>query len=41
MHIWTKDKFIKFTEKLSKLKVKKKVFLRLANVKEKEEEEDS
>ena len=39
--IWTKDKYIEFTKKLSKLEVKKKIFLRLANTEENEEEKDS
>ncbi len=38
--IWIKDEYIEFTKRLSKLEVKRKVFLRLANVDEDEEEED-
>ncbi len=41
MHIWTKDEFAEFTGRLSKPEVKKKVFLRLANVEKDEKEEDS
>ena len=41
MRIWTKDKYAEFTKKLSKSEVKRKVFLRLANVKKDEQEEDS
>ena len=33
MHIWTKDEYAKFTKRLSKSEVKKKVFLRLASMK--------
>ncbi len=40
-HIWTKDKYAEFIGRLSKLEVKKKVLLRLANVEEDEEEENS
>ncbi len=40
-HIWTKDEYAEFTERLSKPEVKRKVFLRLANAEEDEEEEDS
>ena len=40
MRIWTKDKYAEFTRKLSKLEIKRKVFLRLANTKEDEKEED-
>ncbi len=32
--IWTKDEYAEFTGRLSKLEVKKKVFLRLANAEE-------
>ncbi len=39
--IWTKDKYTEFTGRLSKLEVKRKVFLRRANAEEDEEEEDS
>ena len=39
--IWTKDKYAEFIGKLSKPKIKKKVFLKLANPEEDEEEEDS
>ncbi len=39
--IWTKDEYAKFTGRLIKPEVKKKVFLRLANAEEDEEEEDS
>ncbi len=39
--IWTKDKYAELTGRLSKPEVKRKVFLRLANAKEDEEEEDS
>ncbi len=39
--IWTKDEYAKFTGRLSKPEVKRKVFLRLANAEEDEEEEDS
>ncbi len=41
MRIWTKDKYAEFTGKLSKPEVKRKVFLRLANAEEDEEEENS
>ncbi len=40
-HIWTKDEYIEFTGRLSKPELKKKVFLRLANAEEDEEEEYS
>ncbi len=40
-HIWTKDEYAEFTGMLSKPKVKRKVFLRLAKVEEDEEEENS
>ncbi len=39
--IWIKDKYAEFTKRLSKPEVKRKVFLKLANVEEDEEEEDS
>ncbi len=39
--IWTKDEYAEFIGRLSKLEVKRKVFLRLANAEEDEEEEDS
>ncbi len=39
--IWTKDEYTEFTGRPSKPEVKKKVFLRLANTEEDEEEEDS
>ncbi len=39
--IWTKDEYTEFTGRLSKPEVKRKVFLRLANEEEDEEEEDS
>ncbi len=39
MCIWTKDEYVEFIKRLSKLKVKKKVFLRLANVEKDKEEE--
>ncbi len=38
--IWTKDEYAEFTRGLSKPEVKRKVFLRLANAEE-DEEEDS
>ncbi len=41
MHIITKDLFAEFTRRLSKPEVKRKVFLRLANMKKDEEKEDS
>ncbi len=40
-HIWTKKKYAKFTKRLSKTELKRKVFLRLINVEEDEKEEDS
>ncbi len=40
-HIWTKDEYAEFTGRLSKPEIKRKVFLRLANAEEDEEEEDS
>ena len=40
IYIWTKDEYAEFTKKLSKQEVKKKIFLKLANVEEDEEEED-
>ncbi len=39
--IQTKDKYVEFIGRLSKPEVKRKVFLRLANAEEDEEEEDS
>ncbi len=39
--IWTKDKYTEFTKRLNKLEVKRKVFLRLANVEKDKKEEDS
>ena len=39
--IWIKDEYTEFTGRLSKPEVKKKVFLRLANAEEDEEEKDS
>lgn len=41
MYIWTQNEYAEFTKKLSRLLVKKFFFLRLANAKEDEEEEDS
>ena len=41
IRIWTKNKYAKFTKRLNKPEVKKKVFLRLANMKKDEKEEDS
>ncbi len=41
MCIWTKDEYAEFIRKPSKPKVKRKIFLRLANTKEDEKEEDS
>ncbi len=41
MRIWTIDKYIEFTGNLSKPKVKKKIFLKLANVEKDKEEENS
>lgn len=32
MHIWTKDKYTKFTRKLKKPEVKKKIFLKQAHM---------
>ncbi len=40
-HIWTIDEYAEFTGWLSKSEIKWKVFLRLANVEEDEEEKDS
>ncbi len=39
--IWNKDEYAKFIKRLSKLGVKRKRFLRLANAEKDEEEEDS
>lgn len=41
MCIWNQNKYVKFTKRLSRLKVKRKVFLRLVNVEKDEEEEGS
>lgn len=41
INIWIKEKYIKFTKKISKVKIKKKVFLKLVNAKKDEEEKDS
>lgn len=41
IYIQTKDKYAKFTERLSKLELKRKVFLKLINVEKDKEEEDS
>ena len=40
MHISTKDEYVEFIRKLSKPEVKRKVFLRLINTEEDEEEKD-
>lgn len=41
LHIWTQDEYTKFIRKLSRQpEVKKKVFLRLANVEKDEEKEE-
>ncbi len=39
--IWTKDEYAEITGRLSKSEVKRKLFLRLANAEEDEEQEDS
>lgn len=40
MCIWAKDEYAKFTTILNRPKIKKKIFQRLANIEEDDEEED-
>lgn len=40
MYIWTKNEYVQFTKKLSKLEVKKKVYLRLVKVEKDTKKED-
>ncbi len=39
-YIWTKDNYAEFTRKLSKLEIKRNIFLKLVNTEKDEEEED-